>query len=232
MDKSLDNGGYGAVRWSDTDSLDENDKHCENAESIATTSHKPQNRSNLPLLFLIFIGIGIAMVLTIYSDSNSHAIDEITTTIRPPTAEPTSLTPISTNSTLSWTLKRDGYDPLSYFTSNASSFLKYKFFEDNNYNAIIEPNAPMVLSVEDIVDYSYSIRVSNSKDPSDFRVGTLWLQDGNIEYMKISFDCEPFDEFDVTITETVRVFPRLDKFLPLTCMPNLALCMELRHEFD
>jgi len=46
-----------------------------------------------------------------------------------------------------WTFTRSGYEPLSYFTSDASNTLTYEMFD--GYDGIIEPHASMDLYVTD-----------------------------------------------------------------------------------
>lgn len=153
----------------------------------------------------------------------------------------------STTSSLMWTLNRDGYDPLTYFTSEASTFLYYEFLYSNKYNAVIEPHAPMVLYVEDFSSSSeekYTITVSQSGNSDDSKVGSLATKGKKVEYKSVTFDCKPFEEFDITIKEVNFLLDLTSKILTVTRFPHLqvsssgdtteytgkAICMYVRRE--
>lgn len=72
------------------------------------------------------------------------------------------------STSIRWSLKRQGYDPLSYFLTD-NLHLKYSFL--NDYDAIVEPYAPMYLYVSDIssLQSSYS-KLSFTVCPEDTSV--------------------------------------------------------------
>ena len=101
---------------------------------------------------------------------------------------------------LDWTLNKKGYDPLTYFTTSKSEYLKYEFLD--GIDAIVEPNAKMHLYVEDFSARSqhyYSFEICSSTD--DCQVGFVKSSGIGLDYKSIEFSCEPFETFDVTISK-------------------------------
>ena len=127
-------------------------------------------------------------------------------------------------STLSWTFCRWGYDPLPYFASDADPFLQYKFLESGKYDAVIEPGAQMVLSLDMYSSkFSYSVKVADVDDSSNFVVGTLRVAEQEIKYMPFSINCKPYQEFDVTVTKTSSSGSSVE-------YSGKAVCMYVRRE--
>lgn len=133
---------------------------------------------------------------------------------------------------LAWTLNRKGYDPLAYFTSDASEFLNYKFLQ--KYDAVVEPNAPMHLYVEDYSsksEYYYSFTVCPSAtddeplvDEKACKVGTLKSTGKKLDYKSATVDCEPFDKLDISITKYS------DDDVAEYVYTGSAMCMYVRRE--
>ena len=110
----------------------------------------------------------------------------------------------SENDFPSWTLYREGYSPLSYFTSDASSFLKYKFLDGND--AVIEPSAFMYLYVDgydtssgsdDASSSHYKFEVCTEGVDMQCVKGTLHRDTST----PIKIACEPFQLFNVSVKE-------------------------------
>ena len=107
----------------------------------------------------------------------------------------------STNSGSSlWTLKRSGYDPLTYFTSDASEILTYKFL--SKFKAIIEPHSSMDLYVEgyDGEDATYYYTFEVCSDEECF-TGKLSYEDSSLVYESVNFSCQPFSVLTVIINK-------------------------------
>lgn len=104
-------------------------------------------------------------------------------------------------SDIKWTLYRKGYSPLNYFTSDASSFLKYKFLD--KYAAVIEPYAQMYLYVEDFdsstADTHFYIEVC--KIGSDVPCLKGSLQSSGLNDVPVKIYCEPFDVYNISVVQ-------------------------------
>lgn len=120
-----------------------------------------------------------------------------------------------------YTLYRDGYEPLEYFTD--SSVASYKFLDD--YDAIIEPrvdNYLYVSSFSDKTDTSYKFTICKKEDIDKCSHGTL--SNGEDGTSPVHASCSPYDEYVLTIS----VYDE-DGELEKSYVKS-ALCMYVRRE--
>jgi len=97
-----------------------------------------------------------------------------------------------------YTLYRNGYEPLEYFTD--SSAAKYAFLED--YDAIIEPRVDNYLYVStfnDQSEYSYKFTICEKDNIKKCAHGTLSNKEDDTSPVHAS--CSPYDEYVLTISE-------------------------------
>lgn len=131
-----------------------------------------------------------------------------------------------TDETLSYTLKRTGYDPLDFFTVKKSKYIKYEHL--HLYNAVIEPHGPMELYIEsDLIDndfeYEYTVCTYDSDTAA---AGTDCITGIHTIDASISFtiECTPYDKYYITVTEKY-------KGMTVTRTSSiLALCQYIRRE--
>lgn len=126
----------------------------------------------------------------------------------------------------SWTLWRTGYDPLNYFTPDASDFLKYKFLA--KYDGVIEPHAPMNLYVDGFTTktkeyYTFEVCPEDG-DGSGCKSGSLKVKGKKIMYATVKFSCDPFDKFTVTMRKYTSTDELKEEFT------GRAMCMYVRRE--
>lgn len=126
-----------------------------------------------------------------------------------------------------FTLHRSGYDPLSYFTENKTSVIKYKLLED--YAGVVEPYASMSLYVQDSASafaaghtFRYTICPSTTEEYNATSECTFG------EYTEssarhVTVECSPFDTFDITVTE-------YDGHDFVRNSTSKAMCMYVRRE--
>ena len=118
------------------------------------------------------------------------------------------------------TLYREGYPVLSHFDPLAdTNYLQYQFLAP--YSAIIEPYAPMMLSVaskESDPDYVYDWTVCSTDQvcESGYISGS--------ESTSVTVSCSPFDVFALTVTEANS------KGVPLRSATVNVVCMYVRRE--
>lgn len=126
---------------------------------------------------------------------------------------------------LTWSFSRNGYDPLTYFTADASEFLKYKFLK--NFNAVIEPHAPMNLYIAGYSTKSkfyYNVEIC-SNSTSFCQTGGVKTKGHKIMYETIKFGCDPFEEFTVSLSKLSNNNDRIEKEYT-----GRAICMYVRRE--
>jgi hypothetical protein len=120
-----------------------------------------------------------------------------------------------------WTLVREDYSPLPYFTSSNSEFLKYAILEE--HNAVIEPGANMYLYVSDYdtssAEYSYAFTVCDEDDA---------CVDGALSSASTSVNvgCTPYDTYTITVNK-VSASGSVS-----TYATGSAMCMYVRREIQ
>ena len=145
------------------------------------------------------------------------------------------------SSMLDFTLRRVGYDALSFFTASASEFLKYDFLD--GYSAVIEPHAAMELYflVDDssIKSYNYTICRSNSASRCYSGYWNSTTNQLNSSYAVIG--CHPYDEYVVSVSIVMSNSSVLYSEINAMCMyvrrdiesltaDDLALTMDTMYE--
>jgi hypothetical protein len=116
---------------------------------------------------------------------------------------------------LTFTLYRDGYDALPYFTN--VTFLTYAIL--NDYDAVIEPSVEMkieFLSKKPTLDCHYEICSMDGTCQTGYRFA-------NDTAVGVTFDCTPFDEFSVTVN-----LMSSDEIV--STQSGSALCLYVRRE--
>jgi len=118
------------------------------------------------------------------------------------------------------TLYRDGYTVLPHFDSLAdTNYLQYQFLSP--YSAIVEPHAPMKLSVADKEynpDYVYDWTLCNTDQVCEG--GYI----SGSETTSATTSCSPFDVFSLTVTEANS------NGVPLRSTTVNVMCMYVRRE--
>ena len=130
--------------------------------------------------------------------------------------------------TMNWTLLREGYNVLPYFDRDASNIVKYDFLD--KYNAIIEPYTEMNFMLLENSDtdedesstYRYSIC---DKDDSNTCYKGEYASQNSDKTTTVNVECDPFDEFDVSISQISSEGETLRK------VTGTAICMYVRREF-
>jgi len=127
-------------------------------------------------------------------------------------------------SILTFSLKRDGYDPLIYFSPLDLSVVKYEILV--NYVAVIEPYAGMALEVYGTADDKYyTFEACSLTDSTECYSGTLYT-DGYKTSQTIKIACEPLeDEYFITVNELSSASDTV-----LRTSSGYALCMYVRRE--
>jgi len=137
--------------------------------------------------------------------------------MKPSKASNTSI--LKTEDKTIYTLYRNGYEPLEYFTD--SSAATYKFLED--YDAIIEPRVDNYLYVStfnDKSDSSYKFTICEKDNINKCVHGTL----SNKDTSPVHASCSPYDEYVLTVSE-------YDEDGELTnYYTKSAVCMYVRRE--
>lgn len=124
------------------------------------------------------------------------------------------------SSSSNFTLYRTGYSPLTYFTANASEYLKYKILD--GYSAVIEPSASMNLyssAPNSNSYYRYTLCVE-----TDCYSGYNYPSDAT-KSSSVTVPCEAFQDYSFIIDE----FSLTDDSW-LTSTSLLAKCMYVRRE--
>ena len=101
--------------------------------------------------------------------------------------------------TLSFGTYRKNYEPLPYFTQDATNVLTYKIL--SGYDGIFEPYVYNVIELEGMSDnaeytYKYTVKNLNDEDEDNVISGSF---DG--EVAEIEVKCDPFDEYEISIDE-------------------------------
>lgn len=142
-----------------------------------------------------------------------------------PTVEttPTIETPTSTDDALTFTLSRDGYDPLIYFTRLDASIFQYKILE--GYVAVVEPSSDMNLELfSSSSDAYYYFTICSVDTPTDC-VASYKYSNGEATSSPINIACTPFSDFLVTVLEYSTSSNTL-----LRTSDGLAKCIYVRRE--
>jgi len=124
-----------------------------------------------------------------------------------------------------YTLYRDGYEPLEYFTD--SSVASYEFLKD--YDAVIEPrvdNYLYVSSFNEKTDTSYKYTICEKDNLKKCSHGTLSNDDKSSEFKTspVHASCQPYDEYIFTISAYDKS-GNLDKIYTKS-----AICIYVRRE--
>lgn len=103
-----------------------------------------------------------------------------------------------------FTLKRDGYSRLPYFSTEYNmSFLSYNFFSDRALDGLIEPYAPMYLTPKN--PYDSSSHHFNFTVCSMYGKATCFVEDGQFSFPETStsftIPCEPSETYVITVTD-------------------------------
>lgn len=104
-----------------------------------------------------------------------------------------------------WTLRRQDYTPLEFFTSS-EVLLQYKFL--TKYSAIIEPAANMYLHLSDDSKYKNSNKLtftvcSTSKDQGCPKSNDVYEFDVKTSVSSsFKVECSPFDTYEIALYET------------------------------
>lgn len=135
----------------------------------------------------------------------------------------TSASKLEASGLLVWTLRREGYEPLSMFTSSKVDTLTYTVL--NKYYAIIEPYAPMLLYAEDYEEDDtnyFEVEVCSMSDSSKCSYGTL----SNVANASVAVTtaCTPYDTFSVSITKFTVDGEKQGK------SGGVAVCLYVRRE--
>lgn len=168
------------------------------------------------LNWFIIIFLTAAVVFLFKTHTNSYQSQSVL-------SESTSSSGHSKSSS-EFTLYRIKYDPLTYFTSDASSTLKYDFLDD--YVAIVEPSSTMYLSVEDYEANSanyFEYSVCSSGDDTCY---TGYLSNSATSHRStgVKITCSPFDEFSIEATE------KFENGTVVRTLSGSAVCFYVRRE--
>lgn len=177
--------------------------------------------TNTLLINMVLLVIGLAAVLTI--------VVLATTTQDFTTTDDNSNTP-SVNvdtSGLSFTLYRDGYDPISHFTETPSEFYKYAILDD--VDAVIEPGGDMHIQLYSTnqpnsvssYDYKYTVCPSTGGNSNSCQHG-MRLSDGSKQ--AVNFACTPHDKYTISVSEYNKQGTLIGYY------SGSALCIYVRRE--
>lgn len=104
-------------------------------------------------------------------------------------------------SSMAYTLKRQGYDPIQYFEAERKSYLSDTFL--TSYAAVVEPYASMLFHLHSTDanynndEYTYQFKVCTSSDTcSD---GSYNPSDGTATPVKVA--CAPYDKLSIQVDE-------------------------------
>jgi hypothetical protein len=101
---------------------------------------------------------------------------------------------------VSYTFKRQNYDPLPYFNKDYSTpYLKYAIL--NDYAAVIEPSATMefYLYEDSSYTYNYSICQQSLKQKGSEQCRSGSYSKDSTENNQVEFDCQPYDTFAISV---------------------------------
>lgn len=111
----------------------------------------------------------------------------------------------TTANTLLFTMARDGYNTLPYFSTSPSEIFKYAILDD--YDGIIEPHAANSLALLDEnsatdtgVYFLYSICPEDSPSSSSCYQGAYSLSGDGPGTVSVTPACSPYDVLTITIT--------------------------------
>lgn len=123
------------------------------------------------------------------------------------------------------TLARKGYNPLEYFTSNASDFMTYEILLP--HIAIVEPSADMVIYVEDN-DAAKMYKVEVCDNGNHCTQGKLYTTEERVVSDTIAVPCLPGSILTISFTSVYHnSFTKRDEF---NVSNGTALCMYVRRE--
>ena len=126
--------------------------------------------------------------------------------------------------TFSFSIHRDNYDTLSFFTQDDSNVVTYKILSD--FDGIFEPYVHNVIElVGASTYYTYQYSVKNLNNDDDTIEGTFDVSDdGESTTADFKVKCDPFDEYSISI----------DEYTPLgeinSSITGSALCLYVRRE--
>ena len=131
---------------------------------------------------------------------------------------------VEEESEMTFTIMRDGYDALIYFTPLDISIMQYAILDP--YVGVIEPHSPMTIEIFGTADDKYyTFDVCSTADTTDCQTGYLYTT-GNKESTTVTFDCTPReDEYSVVVSERSSQNDAV-----LRTSTGYALCMYVRRE--
>jgi hypothetical protein len=174
------------------------DESSDNAD-VAVSKWKTGAKFFAMLLVVVTIAV-IGTAASSHRSSGSSSASEIGTDV----------ITTATDFTYNATLRRLTYDPPQVFQVGKPQFVQYKILE--NYSAIIEPGAQMILdiSVPNIASH-FSFTVCNatdeeaSNDPciSGYIKYRSWdgVDETSDDLSPVSLSCQPYEKFAVTVNE-------------------------------
>lgn len=167
---------------------------------------------NRPVIFSILLGTALIASLELYRIYHVKSVE--------PDVPSFSLPSSSSN----FTLYRTGYSPLTYFTANASEYLKYKILD--GYSAVVEPYASMNLYASSPTSESYyRYNLCLESDMETCYTGYYYPSEDSSKSSSVIVPCEAFEDYSFVIDEFSRV---TEDWLTSTSMK--AKCMYVRRE--
>jgi len=130
----------------------------------------------------------------------------------------------TSETSITFNMHRDGYDPLSFFTTSSPTYslLQYKFLQ--KYNAIIEPSVDMIIYAPSLTESTFTLTLcpydsSTKVMDEDCDVQTLSIT----SRASFSKSCAPYDEFYITIEG-------LSGNSVTTQITGVAICLYVRRD--
>jgi hypothetical protein len=127
-----------------------------------------------------------------------------------------------------FSFRRVGYDTLAYFDRSTDTIFKYAFLD--KYLSIIEPYADMEIKLYDAYrtsknTYKYSVCPSSETSECQYGSRAYNATTGKATSTSVNFECTPYDEFDVEVTEV-----SFDTGEVLSVFSGKTLCLYIRRE--
>jgi len=141
---------------------------------------------------------------------------------------------LESNAEQYFSFKRVGYESIDYFDRSVTTIFKYKFLD--SYLSIIEPSADMEFKLYDAYrssknSYDFEIcpatesGMKGTSTSCKYGSRSYNATTGKASSSSINFKCSPYDEFDVSITET-----SFDTGDVVSTFTGKALCLYIRRE--
>jgi hypothetical protein len=187
------------------DDTTERKRHLYEGESGAYRSDRLLS-SKFIVLFLTVLGFFISVLYFSGSNSTKPSIRSGNLVINLATVPTEQIE--SSKSSINFSLRRVGYDPLPYFNSKLKNIPKYSILE--NFDAVIEPSTDMELyfySEETIFktneERKFVFKVcSSGSAESECKQSSFYRSAlGDKVSGSIKFDCDAYDSFEINLYE-------------------------------